>query len=191
MALAANALTTVSQVSSYLTLGTLSGSAQTDMEFSINAASAFLEEQCKTTFGKTDYTNESHEGSGSSLLIPLHGPLISVTSIVDEEATVITDYIIKHASLLYRKLGWSVAQTYNLTYSAGYVLPQFATEQAPRTLPYTIEFACIQWIALHWNKRGSEHLAQEDIGPLKYQYLSNMPRAIKDIINYHRQRILV
>lgn len=201
MELAANALTTVAQAASYMTLGTVTGSTETDLILSINAASDFLQEECGVQFGIATYTDEELIGLGLTLLIPTHAPLVEVTGIKDSLGQAYTDYVIKKGCLLYRESGWTKGEKFYVTYTGGYVLPKDEADAIPagpgvdavpavvRTLPYTIEFACIQWIAFNWNRRGSEHLTSETVGPLKYDYLNNMPRTVRSIINHYKDRV--
>lgn len=75
--------------------------------------------------------------------------------------------------------------------SAQYVLPADATVDAPRTLPYNIESACIELVAIRYQCRGSEHLKTETVGPLKSEFTMNWPEHIKQTLDRYRRYVMV
>jgi hypothetical protein len=77
------------------------------------------------------------------------------------------------------------------TISAEFVLPKDATMDKPQTLPCNLENACIEWVAVLYQKIGSEHLKTETIGPLKSEYILGMPDHIRQTLDRYREYVLV
>jgi len=75
--------------------------------------------------------------------------------------------------------------------STKYVLPKDDTTGTARTLPYNLESACIELVAIAYQMRGSEHLKQEYIGPLRSFFLEQMPFAVKETLDRYREYIFV
>lgn len=94
----------------------------------------------------------------------------------------VTDYdLAAKSGLLRRSVGWEKKSVILVTYTGGYVL-----EGDKRTLPYDLEFAAILWTACAYNSRGSEHLSDEAVGPLKSVFWQEQP-AIRAIVGKYRR----
>lgn len=75
--------------------------------------------------------------------------------------------------------------------AADYVLPKDATANAPQTLPYNLENTCIELVAIAYQRRGSEHLKEEIVGPLRSFFILSMPDPIKETLDRYRKYVLV
>lgn len=172
-------LTTVERYKQYYKITDESQDMQ--IEMTIAQVSAEIESECKRTFGKADY-EDYRIGSGGVLLLLKNYPVI--TASIPE----ITDFEIKsNEGMLYRKDGWLKGNEYKVSYSAGYVLPKDATTDQPSTLPADLEGACITLVNIRMEIRGSEHLKAETVGPLRSEYLSDIPVYIQSILNRYKR----
>ena len=187
MEIAANALTTLLQVQTHLSV---TDSAETpELTWLINVASDRIEAECNRSFGKATHTSEEYTGDGRRLLALQQYPILVVSAITMDEDPVIDFLIDNAAGLLFREAAWNKNSVISTTYDAGYVLPKDATTENPRTLPYELESACVLLVAQLYNQRGSEHLSAEAVGPLKWTYVDEIP-AVRAIINKYRRVLL-
>lgn len=172
MTLPSNALTILDTVKDDLDLaGSTRDARLTRM---IAAASDAIEAYCQRPFGKATVT-EKYQPSGTPLLCLNRTPILSITQVKYDGAVIDADsYEIEDAAagLLRKKYGvWPAAdlavggsasqdgvpgtgrKLIEVTYVGGYVLPKDATNETPRTLPYTIEQACLMTVTqLAWKK---------------------------------------
>ncbi len=151
----------------------------------IDRMSGRIEEFCHRSFAKQAY-QEKIAGSGSRIILLTHTPLISVTSVLCDLDPIV-DYEIydPEAGELYRAGGWvwdaaswwnvsrfpssyGTAQTFTVTYEAGYILPG---DDGIRTLPATIEDACIQCVKEAYLKRRDDpSVSAEKLGNYSVTY---------------------
>jgi hypothetical protein len=75
--------------------------------------------------------------------------------------------------------------------SADYLLPKDATEKIPQTLPCNIVSACIELVAIAYQRRGSEHLKTEVVGPLRSDFTNDWPLHIQQTLDRYREYMLV
>lgn len=205
MALSPHALTTVQAVKDYLRIAPEDTSNDSSLERQINAVSEWLERYCNRHFEKSIYT-ELHIGHGRENLLLEQYPILSVESItVNENAVSASEYEIRsEEGILYRErlwpaksflegLDWDPIQgkrNIEVVYTAGYVLPKDDSTETPRTLPYDLEDACIQLVAIRHEKRGSEHLSSETIGPLKSDFIDGIPPHIESVLNKYKKWVV-
>jgi len=173
MALAANALTTITEMESVL--GLASGSADTKLTRVINQASAIAELYCGRVFYRDTAIVEKHTGKIGPILVVDRPILNSITSVkyLDGDAETSSNYEISDADAgeIYRVSGsWSgIEQTFRdasgtnfagqgrkvwtITYDGGWYTPQQVLDDGTLTrgLPYDLEHAAIQ-IATHMYK---------------------------------------
>lgn len=183
MALAANALTTLTEVKTYLEIDDTS--QDSFLERLINSISDFVEEYCNRSFGKSDYTEDYH-GDGDKKLFLNQYPVNSVTKVTLNNDEV-TDYKIIGERTLHRDKTWISKRDeyYNIQveYNAGYVLPKDDTTEEPRTLPYDLEDVVIEMVAMkYWAKLDERKgLKDQDQGKVSYSYITD-----KDLLPEHR-----
>ena len=151
----------------------------------INQASADIESRCNRTLSRETRTNETYDCTGGTRLYLDLYPIYSVASVTVDGETV-TDYQVQSlAGYLDREDGWD--GEVKVTYTGGYLLEPITGPPAiARDLPYDLEYACILWVSGAYNSRGSEHLSDETIGPLKSVFWPEQP-AIKAIVNRYRR----
>ena len=150
----------------------------------INQASADIESRCNRTLTRETRTNETYDCTGGTRLYLDLYPIYSVASVTVDGETV-TDYQVQSAGYLDRDGGWD--GEVKVTYAGGYLLEPITGPPAiARDLPYDLEYACILWVSGAYNSRGSEHLSDETIGPLKSVFWPEQP-AIKAIVNRYRR----
>lgn len=137
----------------------------------IDQASAAIASYCNREFAK-ETVSETLQGVGGHNLMVTRTPIVSVTSITFDAATVpTTDYTVNepNAGIIYSKCGgWndtarrcvgasripdaqSREYLYTVVYVAGYVLPSFGS--GTRDLPYDIERACVEFCKAFWLRR--------------------------------------
>ena len=177
------ALTNITAIK--LHLGITDGSDDALLTQLINQASADIESRCNRTLTRETRTNETYDCTGGTRLYMDLYPIYSVASVTVEGETV-TDYQVQSATgYLDREDGWN--GEVKVTYTGGYLLEPITGPPAiARDLPYDLEYAAVLWIAAAYNTRGSEHLSDEAVGPLKSVYWQEQP-AIKAIVNKYRR----
>lgn len=150
----------------------------------IDQASDAIADYCGRPFAREVY-KETIPGHGSNRLVLNRTPIVSVASVV-ADSEIILDYLIEDpgAGILYRKTGWRWTPPigWNITYfplsgqeellfavqyAAGYLLPA----DTGRTLPQSIEKACIETVKLWYLGRDRDQaLASEKFGDLQSNY---------------------
>lgn len=158
----------------------------------IDQASAYVEHYCNRTFALQKYKETVAAHGGLYLALSMR-PVIDVES-VKENGQLITDYVLEtpDSGLLYRKAGWgwnpmlnwvitwqplpnADIQTYEVVYTAGYILPN----GTGRTLPYDIERACIEIIkGWYVDIEAGRRIQSESIGDYSVTYARDMPTDI-------------
>lgn len=133
MPLAANALTTLEGVKSYLKI--IDDSDNLLLEDLINASSSTIENFCKRKFKEQAYVDEEFDGTGKYYLLLDQYPVKSIESVtVDGEIIVPTDYKVKKRNgILLKSNGvWPTGEiNINVSYTAGYT-----------DIPYDLDLAC-------------------------------------------------
>jgi len=188
--LSTNALTTLETVKMQLEIELEETIYDERLKFAINIKSDFLATECNRVFGKATYT-ETYQGTGTNKLTLKKYPLVSITSITDANGniTLPTNCTIDNSSsIIDSTVIWDMGNNYTVVYVAGYVLPKDDIELDPRTLPYDLESACIELVAVAYQMRGSEHLKQEYIGPLRSFYIEQIPFTVQEVIDDYRDR---
>lgn len=75
--------------------------------------------------------------------------------------------------------------------SVSYVLPKDAITDATRTLPFNLESACIELVTIAYQRRGSEHLKTEVVGPLRSDFTNDWPLHILQTLDRYREYVMV
>lgn len=194
MALTAHALTTLAAVKTELSISD-SGSDDILTEL-INRASGLIEAHCDRHFEYSAAVAEAAAGFGLTMLQVARTPLLSLTSITYDTATVDSDSYSIHsagAGTIYREGGWvwtagSLAniardplpgteqKLYTVTYAGGYVTqPQVDDDGTlTRTLPYDLEQACILAVVQSYRQLGRDRAIKSE-SLLKYSVSYGSP----------------
>lgn len=203
MALSPQALTTLDAVKAWLTIPIDDNSQNSLLEWLINSVSDEIANECSRSFRKADYETDISISSYSIFragfyidnykqppkeLVLDQYPVLAAAVTEIKSGLPITDFDRKPNGILFRKYRWD--SDYHIQYTAGYVLPNDATDNDPRTLPFDIENAVVQLIAIAYNKIGSEHLTKEYIGPLRYEYIADRPSTIQSIIEKYTKTVI-
>ena len=151
----------------------------------ISQAQSDFESRCRRKLVQTLMVKEKYKGPGGEILYLRSYPVDSVTFVSIDDVTV-ADY--ERSGLdgeLHRSKGWDKDSVILVSYKAGYVYTSIPGINVYRDLPGDLEYACILWVAGAYNSRGSEHLSEEAIGPLKSKFWAEQP-AIKAIVDKYR-----
>lgn len=193
MSLQNNALTTLATVKKHISDG-----VDDILEAFINTASDQIESYCNRKFGLADYA-EKYDGNYSKYININNYPIHSVELIkVDDQEIVSTDYelISERGQIYYEDYFQAGTRNIEITYNAGYVLPKDATEESSRTLPSSLETACIVFVKILNSECGLGTLQSERMGDYSVSYVvndkvnKNMPDAVKNLISPYRRRVL-
>ena len=181
------ALTTLAAVKLHLGISTSDASDDALLTQIINQASADIESRCNRTLTRETRTAETYTGDGGKKLYLDLYPVTAVAA-VTLDGIAVTDYVLTpKAGLLYREDGWTKKSAIVVTYTGGYQLEAVTGPPAiARDLPFNLEYAAILWVATAYNSRGSEHLSDESIGPLKSVFWQEQP-AITAIVGKYRR----
>ncbi len=177
------ALTTLAAVKLHLGIATADTSDDALLTQLINQASSDIEDRCNRTLSRETRTAETYACNGESRLYLSLYPIYSVAA-VTVDGILVDDYTVG-PNYLDRETSWDGEVA--ITYTGGYLLEPITGPPAiPRNLPQTLEFACILWVATAYNSRGSEHLSDESIGPLKSVFWAEQPKIAAVISRYRR-----
>lgn len=196
MALSDKALTTVASAKDYM--GLLDDDSDYVIELLINSVSEDIEKRCRRTFRQTTQTEKVIGSSGHNLLLACY-PVTAVSAVtIDGVAVALTEYeILAESGELFRiDNTWPSSEHRNITvaYTGGYVLPgqenKTATPPVVRNLPYDLETACIKMVAVDFQRRGSEHLQTEVLGPLRSDFLADYPRHVLDVLERYTRPVI-
>lgn len=179
------ALTTLTAVKLHLGISDTSEDAL--LTQLINQASADIESRCNRTLTRETRTAEAYTGDGGKKLYLDLYPVAEVAA-VTLDGVAVTDYVLTGKSgLLTREDGWTNGLAITVTYTGGYQLEAVTGPPAiARDMPFDLEYAAILWVATAYNSRGSEHLSDESIGPLKSVFWEQQP-AIEAIVGKYRR----
>lgn len=132
--------------------------------------SADIESRCNRIFSAADYTL-SITGDGTKKLVLPQYP-VNTCAIAG-----ITDFTFTPDGVLTREAGWT--DTYDVTFNAGYTV-----------IPAELERACIELTAITIDRQGSEGLKTEVVGPLRSDYLLDIPIYLKSILDRHTRMLV-
>lgn len=213
--LSSYALTTLATAKMFMGIDLTDTSEDSLIEFLINSTTDAIQKECSRIFGVGSYTlsifvepapaplpmypyNQILQAPPllnykKDLLLDQY-PVLTASVMVDDQA--FTDYkLIAESGMLQNYHGWQ--DKIDVTYTAGYVLPQNevlpTTDDPvgiPRTLPYDLEETCCQLLSITYQMRGSEQNEQEDIGPLRNKYITNIPTWIKEKLEYYYKPVI-
>ncbi|QCT02719.1 hypothetical protein E6C60_2004 [Paenibacillus algicola] len=145
----------------------------------IASASSAIEKRCKRRFKKQRYT-ERISGDRKSKYINLQNYPVH-----DIELPSDWNYEVLEDGRVYRAEGWPVGD-HNITvsYTGGYVLPGDASEEQPRTLPESLELACLLLCQIMIRTPG---IRTERVGDLSVTYEDSgfdgcLPRPVESLI---------
>ncbi|WP_411503475.1 phage gp6-like head-tail connector protein [Brevibacillus centrosporus] len=131
----------------------------------IVAATQAIEHHCKRTFRKQRYT-ERISGHSSPYLNLRNYPIHQVEEVRTDH--LLGDYEEIGEGRLFRAKGWPVGeQNIFVSYVGGYVLPDEATGAEPRTLPESIELACLLYVQMLGRNPGAK---SERVGDISVSY---------------------
>jgi len=168
MALLDYALTTTASVKEYMKLSDAEYNANLNLIISlINSATRYIESFCGRRFKETIYTDELHDGDGTTILDLPNYPLTAIASIyrtydvgTDElyDSTYYKRY--EDEGYVYRKAGWFKGkQNIKITYTAGY-----------DPIPADLEELCNAMVAFKYDAAARTGIKSEKIGKYAITY---------------------
>ena len=209
--LADNALTTLEDVKIMLGIAPDDVDEQRDAMLVnlINYASAWIERMTGRKLGRQQYT-QRYVASGTQELVLLQWPIINVEYVKDTtDGSIIPpeeyDYTVDgEIGVLYKDNGWTyygfphgltgdaVTGSRNITvrYTAGYILPWEATDEAPADLPADLEGLAqemVQYIFGKLESGGSSGLKAFSISDVRWEWSDETPSSWQDIINQYKR----
>lgn len=192
MALTSAALTTLANVKTEL--GITASTWDTTIERMIEVVSDQIANYCGRTLHYSAAEAEKVIGSGEAFLVVTRTPLLSITSITYDGATVSSSNYAIHgdgkSGLIYSDYGWvwtalgtggassepypgAEEKRYIVTYAGGYITPQQVADDGAltRSLPYDLEDAAIRMAAARYRKQGVDlSVASRKLGDAAESY---------------------
>lgn len=217
MALELNALTTLATAKDEL--GSTANDAATNarIERYINAASSIFERLTNTQWYYSAAAVERVPGWGDPVLeLRQHLPILSVSEIRwdDGETSEVvdaddyrvvrpdlgeielikgrwTDTRLWRQDIVAHRVSGSDEPNYRVTYEGGYVTPEQARIDGSltRTLPYDVEEAVLDYVAMLWSRRGQDlTVKSKSLGSFKVTYIDGveMPPSFAAAIKTHK-----
>ena len=174
MALATNALTTISTVETELSL--TADAQDAELTRYIDTASDQIERYVNRKLYYGSAIVEKVAGSGDAFLWISRTPLSSVTSILwlgDSSTVGSSTYEIYESDQgsIYRSAGWNdtkISATdytrYQVTYVGGWITPQQDADDGAltRNLPWDLETACISLVVGLWRQKGADRTIRSE-----------------------------
>ncbi|ULO08930.1 phage gp6-like head-tail connector protein [Paenibacillus sp. 19GGS1-52] len=147
-------------------------------------ASTAIEEKCRRRFKLQEYNGQVNGMRGQYLYLPNYP--VHYLSIYERPDHPFIDVETLDNGIFFRRCGWPGGERgLSVTYTAGYVLPEDATEDTPSTLPETLEYACVLMVKHLQREPG---IASERVGDISVAYAAaeaDMPMAVKALIAPH------
>lgn len=187
MALLPNALTTIAAYKTYMEIPEDDTDQDAAIEMEINAVSDWIEGETDRKFAITEYVQHFTSNVRKIVLLDQYPVLTATVRGVSGESTEWT--MDKAKGILVANTAWH-GIAYTVEYTAGFVLPKDATEETPRTLPTDLEISCIEIVAMRLEKRSSNHLAVEVTGPLRDEFLPNLPYHLQSVIDRYKKKVI-
>ena len=210
--LSGNAMTTLEAMMEFIGMDPqdkdIPDAVRNNLERLINASSSYIETMTDRKFGCQKYV-ENHHGSGWQELCLNQYPIRTVESVMDVENRQIIDpdsYSFDDTGdigVLYRDAGWAdrsylgglaldkvAPKRYlKITYSAGYILPQNATEEQPSDLPYDLQYIIWQMVQQQWNlaKNGANGLSAFSISDVSLTFDKELSTEVQSVIDQYRR----
>lgn len=203
-----NALTTLDAAKSYLGINPEDDDPQADVALTqlINAASAWLETQLGRKLKKQTYT-QRYAAPGTQSLVLEQWPILNIDYIRDRyDGTEIEDYEMEddgEIGVVFREDGWTyrghiggLSYDYiapkrylEVRYTAGYVLPQDATEDEPSTLPADLEAVIWNMVAQQWAiiENDAAGLSAFSISDVSWTFDKNISDTWQTVISMYRR----
>lgn len=216
MAVDPSALTTLATVLDELGLTEDSGARDARLERYINSASAAIARYCSRQFHRSDGIVERLDGHGGTDLVLGRRPVLDVTSVVVDGATLdAADYELYDVArgipgILYRHTGWpwtarlaagyssepwpgSEKRSIVVTYDGGWVTPEQNAQGlfsgAARTLPYDLEDACVRYVTMRFQRRSvdpSKQAVAQENKSYNLFFAGDMPPEIATLVNRYK-----
>lgn len=205
MELRSNALTTLEAVSLFFGEG-CAGEEAVLIQL-INQASASIERALDRTLRKQTYIEQA-KGTGSQYLVVKNYPIRAVEYVKQAGEVLppgLYDFSMQGgAGILYKDDGWTYtgypygltgdsitgSRSFEVRYTAGYVLPGDATPEKPCDLPADLEGLAQEMVQSAFGKLqtgGSAGLRAFSISDVHWEWAADVPQAWRDIINQHKR----
>ena len=173
----------------------------------INRASASIENALGRKLRRSTYT-ERVKGTGSQYLLVENYPIVAVEEIKQAGEIIdpgLYDITVRgNAGVIYKDDGWTyygfphgltgdaMTGSRNITvrYTAGYILPWEATDEAPADLPADLEGLAqemVQYIFGKLESGGSGGLKTFSISDVRWEWSDETPSSWQDIINQYKR----
>ncbi len=170
----------------------------------INQASASIETELRRKLRKQTHS-ERITPTGSQELLLSQWPILQVDHVViDGMELEASAYSIENGGILYKDDGWpwrgyphglaydprAVSRTVSVVYTAGYILPKDATENAPCTLPADLEGLCMEMVQASFGKLqsgGNAGLRSFSISDVRWEWATETPASWQAVINKYRR----
>ncbi|WP_289142909.1 phage head-tail connector protein [uncultured Brevibacillus sp.] len=158
-------LTSLDRAKRVMQIPTEDTSMDETLSLLIASASQAIENHCKRSFRKQLYT-ERMSGHPSPYLNLRNYPIHHIEEVRADQ--ILGDYEEIGDGRVYRDRGWPIGEhNISVTYLGGYVLPSEATKEEPRTLPESIELACLLYIQMIGRNPGAK---SERVGDISVTY---------------------
>lgn len=202
-----NALTTLEALKQLLGIDETDTSQDSVLIQLINRASASIENALGRKLRRSTYT-ERVKGTGSQYLLVENYPIVAVEEIKQAGEIVdpgLYDITVRgNAGVIYKDDGWTyygfphgltgdaMTGSWNITvrYTAGYILPWEATDEAPADLPADLEGLAqemVQYIFGKLESGGSSGLKAFSISDVRWEWSDETPSSWQDIINQYKR----
>lgn len=202
-----NALTTLEALKQLLGIDETDTSQDGVLIQLINRASASIENALGRKLRRSTYT-ERVKGTGSQYLLVENYPIVAVEEIKQAGEIIdpgLYDITVRgNAGVIYKDDGWTyygfphgltgdaMTGSRNITvrYTAGYILPWEATDEAPADLPADLEGLAqemVQYIFGKLESGGSSDLKAFSICDVRWEWSDETPSSWQDIINQYKR----
>lgn len=154
----------------------------------VTRVSGMVERYCDRTFASTAYT-EDYDGDGSEVLLTRQSPIVSVTSVHDDQnreftsATLIqtTDYYVDTAKAAIKLIGGRFSRgvgNVRVAYTAGYA-----------STPDAVAISVADIVGLYFNRRRSGGIASQSLGGQSTSWLGDWPADIVAALEVYKMRV--
>lgn len=154
----------------------------------LTRASAWIERYCGRTFASTAYTQD-YDGDGTDTLILRQYPIVSVTTIHDDQERDFASATLIDADDYYVDADKGMVKLIAGRFSRGRGNVRVVYTAGHATVPAAVALAAVELTAFWFNRRRSAGRASESLGGLSVSHLGDVPGDIKTMLDEYASRV--
>lgn len=154
----------------------------------VTRVSGLIERYCDRTFASTAYT-EDYDGDGSDAILVRQVPIISVSSVHDDQDRDFTDATLIAAADYYVDKPKGMVKLIGGRFGVGVGNVRVAYTAGFAATPDLVALACAELVSFYFNRRQSGGRSSESMGGLSVSHLTEWPADVKEMLQQYVSRV--